>query len=410
MDEDQSSTAQNASAARVYTAYVPGKGRVFAETQEELDKLVETQTNPSQANIEQTPSSGTLPPGAAATTIILAMLIGLWAFASRSEASRQNRNAFFEASISGLSECLDFWGRTSRADYWRFQLFSFLVCGSVSFIEGAIKGRAGGVGLILNALFWIPGMALTVRRRHDLGLDGYPFIVCGWAILSIYAVGIIDNNTFVIGIGGLCSIAFIAWWLFWAFKPGDHDQNRFGSAQPSPPSQIQSPSSQIVQTDKPVATTSGGAPLQKSAPVPNSEVAAQSQPTDPYELAGQEILTGKLDASAWARALVEGNGVDGAVRAAYVKLRVGALQAEPAQSQNSSTNEVRANSDLVKSYAASHSVTLVEAQAMISQAERTRALGIKKEGEKYFFVGKSDGKKWLYDNLADAIWAAERDF
>ena len=49
--------------------------------------------------------------------------------------------------------------------------------------------------------------------------------------------------------------------------------------------------------------------------------------TDPYQQAGEEVLSGKVDAAIWARALVEGAGNDGAVKAAYVKLRVAQLNA-----------------------------------------------------------------------------------
>lgn len=48
--------------------------------------------------------------------------------------------------------------------------------------------------------------------------------------------------------------------------------------------------------------------------------------TDPYEQAGEEVLSGKVVAGMWARALVEGGGNDGAVKAAYVKLRVVQLE------------------------------------------------------------------------------------
>jgi uncharacterized membrane protein YhaH (DUF805 family) len=406
MDEDQSTPVFSA-APEAYVRYVPGQGMVFASSQEELDRRAPIGAETTPATIEPIANEGLLPPGAAATTVVFVMLMALWAFASRSETSRKNRNAFFEASISGLSECLDFWGRTSRADYWRFQLFGFLVCGSVSFVEGWMKGKAGIVGLVVNALFWIPGISLSFRRRHDLGLEAYPYFLFGFAVAALCAVGVLESNQVVMSIAGIALLAWFVWWLFWAFKAGDQDENRFGPTSAILAAKLQSPILPLNVDD--TLITSDSTPLCKSAAAPDSELASRAEPTDPYKLAGQEILTGKLDASAWARALVEGNGVDGAVRAAYVKLRVGAIQAEPAQSQNSSTNQVRANSDLVKSYAASHSVTLDEAQAMVSQAETIRALGIKKEGEKYFFMGKSDGKKWLYDKLTDAIWAAERD-
>lgn len=48
---------------------------------------------------------------------------------------------------------------------------------------------------------------------------------------------------------------------------------------------------------------------------------------DPYKIAGDELLTSKVEPAAWARALVNGNGDGGAVNAAYVRLRVAELEA-----------------------------------------------------------------------------------
>ena len=347
--------------------------------------------------------AGFFSPGAAATTVILAMLIGLWAFASRSKKSRQNRNAFFEASISGLVECLDFWGRTSRADYWRFQLFAFLVCGSVSFIEGWVNGGAGGTAMILNALFWLPGLSLSARRRHDLGLEAYPFILCGFAVAVLCLVGILDSNEIVISLGGISLVAWLVWWLFWVFKRGEQGDNRFGPQPQTEPSNIQPTIADIDSNDTPITSSSEQShttdPM--SAGATTSRVETRPEPTDPYKLAGQEILSGQLEAAAWARALVEGNGVEGAVRAAYVKLRVGAIKAETAQLQKSMNESIK-NAEFIRNYAAAQGITLADAEKMMP-------LGVKKDGEKYFFVGKSDGKAWFYENLADAIWAAEHD-
>ena len=57
--------------------------------------------------------------------------------------------------------------------------------------------------------------------------------------------------------------------------------------------------------------------------------------TDPYQQAGEEVLSGNVDPAIWARSLVEGAGNESAVKAAYVKLRLAqlnaAIQAEAAR-------------------------------------------------------------------------------
>ena len=49
-----------------------------------------------------------------------------------------------------------------------------------------------------------------------------------------------------------------------------------------------------------------------------------------YEIAGAELLEGRCEPGAWARALAEGGESEGATKAAYVRFRVAALQGKDA--------------------------------------------------------------------------------
>ena len=73
-------------------------------------------------------------------------------------------------------------------------------------------------------------------------------------------------------------------------------------------------------TIKPYAVTNAASP--NSAANTPSATAYTPSHTDPYKQTGEELLSGNVDAAIWARSLVEGAGNDGAVKAAYVKLRV----------------------------------------------------------------------------------------
>jgi len=80
-------------------------------------------------------------------------------------------NAYFD----GFARTFDYSGRSTRAQYWLFQLFTFLVGLVVFFIIGwnwpeLMSER--GVDLP-TVVFWIvhgvPLLSLTVRRLHDSG-------------------------------------------------------------------------------------------------------------------------------------------------------------------------------------------------------------------------------------------------
>lgn len=79
------------------------------------------------------------------------------------------------------------------------------------------------------------------------------------------------------------------------------------------------------QADVPTPSAVNNNPL-TSTPAPSTPAYIPSN-TDPYQQAGQEILSGNVDPAIWARSLVEGAGNESAVKAAYVKQRVAQLNA-----------------------------------------------------------------------------------
>jgi hypothetical protein len=100
-----------------------------------------------------------------------------------------------------------------------------------------------------------------------------------------------------------------------------------------------SPADAVTSTDTP----SQSAPYRPTdtspsvihvTPTPSTAAYTPSH-TDPYQQAGEEVLSGNVDPAIWARSLVEGAGNESAVKAAYVKLRVAqlnaAIQAEAAR-------------------------------------------------------------------------------
>ena len=84
----------------------------------------------------------------------------------------------------------DFEGRASRGEYWRFMLSYQLIVAIILFICAAIScvtpvsGTTGvALGLvvlfILSIGFIIPGIAVAVRRLHDVGWSGW-FVLVGF--------------------------------------------------------------------------------------------------------------------------------------------------------------------------------------------------------------------------------------
>jgi uncharacterized membrane protein YhaH (DUF805 family) len=102
----------------------------------------------------------------------------------------------------------DFSGRASRSEYWFFVL-GFLIVYAVCF---AIDYGVFGIGpsgippltLIAYLLHFVPGLAVLIRRLHDIDRSGW------WMLISLVPV-----------IGGI-------WLLVLLCTEGTYGPNRFG--------------------------------------------------------------------------------------------------------------------------------------------------------------------------------------
>ncbi|MBC6441943.1 MAG: DUF805 domain-containing protein [Rhodobacteraceae bacterium] len=89
---------------------------------------------------------------------------------------------FVEAIQTCFSKYIDFTGRAARAEFWWWQLFLVIVWFTLAIIDVALLGvdfSLGEVG-VLTTLFGLavllPGLAVSVRRLHDIDRSGW------WAV------------------------------------------------------------------------------------------------------------------------------------------------------------------------------------------------------------------------------------
>jgi uncharacterized membrane protein YhaH (DUF805 family) len=91
--------------------------------------------------------------------------------------------SFGEAIASGFSNYVNFSGRACRSEFWFWVLFAVIVA-IVSNIVDALIGIPAlsvitGLGLLL------PGIAVSIRRLHDLDRTGW------WYLLIFTGIGAI---------------------------------------------------------------------------------------------------------------------------------------------------------------------------------------------------------------------------
>lgn len=77
-----------------------------------------------------------------------------------------------------------FSGRARRKEYWMFFLFNFIVAfalGLVLGIIGVVLGMGAKLGNIASPIYGlavlVPGIAVAVRRMHDVGRSGWWVLV-----------------------------------------------------------------------------------------------------------------------------------------------------------------------------------------------------------------------------------------
>ena len=110
----------------------------------------------------------------------------------------------FDDLINSVLNCFnrafDFETRSSRKEFWYWQIFRILMFLSFTYIESL---GVRGVLIISNIIFLIPEVSVTIRRLHDINKSGL------WVLLSFTIIGILPL------------------FYFYCLK-GDQDANDFG--------------------------------------------------------------------------------------------------------------------------------------------------------------------------------------
>lgn len=83
---------------------------------------------------------------------------------------------FQQAVQSGLQNYANFKDRSSRSEYWWWFLFAILVSVVAAVIDAIIGIQL--IQFIVGLALFIPGLAVGVRRFHDIGKSGW-FILLG---------------------------------------------------------------------------------------------------------------------------------------------------------------------------------------------------------------------------------------
>lgn len=115
---------------------------------------------------------------------------------------KNNKKTAFDYFLIPFKRYDDFNGRSERAEYWYFFLFNLLITGFFYFIVPYFYW----IGVIYSLGTFIPHIAVTIRRLHDINRSGWWFL-----ILFVPLIGVIVFTMFLI-------------------KEGDEGKNQYGQS------------------------------------------------------------------------------------------------------------------------------------------------------------------------------------
>ena len=96
-------------------------------------------------------------------------------------------NDLINSVINCFNKYFDFETRSSRKEFWYWQLFRILMFLSITFVESL---GLNGLLFISNFIFIIPEIAVSIRRLHDINKSGW------WILLTFTIIGIIPLTYF----------------------------------------------------------------------------------------------------------------------------------------------------------------------------------------------------------------------
>jgi len=84
--------------------------------------------------------------------------------------------------LAVLKNYAGFSGRARRKEYWMFVLFNVIFSFVLGFIDGLVGSFDPEIGIgILGGLYalaiLIPGLAVSIRRLHDVGKSGWMYLI-----------------------------------------------------------------------------------------------------------------------------------------------------------------------------------------------------------------------------------------
>ncbi|MBX3515205.1 MAG: DUF805 domain-containing protein [Xanthobacteraceae bacterium] len=150
--------------------------------------------------------------------------------------------SFGEAIGETFFNYMNFRDRASRAEYWWWMLFAFIVSIVAAVLDFAIfRGwEMGPFGLVIGLALFFPSLTVTVRRLHDIGRSGWWILlpIACWFLLFGAFIAALSANPFnpfqgtglvlILVASLLTLVSFIVIYIVFGIIPSNPGNNRYG--------------------------------------------------------------------------------------------------------------------------------------------------------------------------------------
>lgn len=138
-----------------------------------------------------------------------------------------------------LENYANFNGRARRSEYWYFILFNAIFSLALTLIDNLLglqfgTADSGVLNTIYSLAVFIPSLAVSVRRLHDIGKSGWLLLIAYGAIILLAVFLILGtfmysfDSSALIMIFALLIIGVAIWLLIMFCTEGDDFTNKYG--------------------------------------------------------------------------------------------------------------------------------------------------------------------------------------
>ena len=106
--------------------------------------------------------------------------------------------SYMDALKRGFKQYVTFSGRASRSEFWRFMVCREIILDGLAgfgLIVDMVLGNTSATSdyamvllVILQLVFFLPSLAITCRRLHDVGKSGLTFLLVFIPIVGIFVL------------------------------------------------------------------------------------------------------------------------------------------------------------------------------------------------------------------------------